>query len=47
MCTREVVEFIAAEVMKSVQLQSSGLINDFVKKMFKKFRREGEAKGTS
>jgi hypothetical protein len=43
--TREVVEFIAAEVMKSVQLQSSGLINDFVKKMFKKFRREGEAKG--
>jgi hypothetical protein len=45
MVTREVVEFVAGEVMKSVQTQSSGLINEFVKKMFKKFRREGEAKG--
>jgi hypothetical protein len=43
--TREVVEFVAGEVTKSVQTQSSGLINEFVKKMFKKFRREGEAKG--
>ena len=43
--TREVVEFVAAEVMKSVQTQSSGLISDFVKKVFKKFRREAEAKG--
>ena len=43
--TREVVEFVAAEVMKSVQTQSSGLISDFVKKVFKKFRSEAEAKG--
>jgi uncharacterized cupredoxin-like copper-binding protein len=43
--TREVVEFVAGEVMKSVQTQSSGLISDFVKKMFKKFRAEAEAKG--
>jgi len=43
--TREVVEFVAGEVMKSVQTQSSGLISDFVKKIFKKFRSEAEAKG--
>ena len=43
--TREGVEFVAAEVMKSVQTQSSGLISDFVKKVFKKFRSEAEAKG--
>jgi len=43
--TREVVEFVAGVVMTSVQTQSSGLINEFVKKMFMKFRREGEAKG--
>jgi hypothetical protein len=43
--TREVVEFLAGVVMTSVQTQSSGLINEFVKKMFKKFRREEEAKG--
>lgn len=38
--TREVVEFLAGEVVKSVQTQSAGVINEFVKKMFKKFRRE-------
>jgi hypothetical protein len=40
--TREVIEFLASEAMKSVQTQSSGIISEFVKKMFKKFRREGE-----
>jgi hypothetical protein len=43
--TKEVVEFVAAEVMKSVQTQSSSLISELVKKMFKRFRSEGEAKG--
>src|SRR5215208_3146185 len=43
--TREVVEFLAGVVMASVQAQSSSLINEFVKNMFKKFRHEGEAKG--
>jgi hypothetical protein len=43
--TREVVEFVAGVVMTSVQTQSSSLVDEFVKKMFKKFRREGEAKG--
>jgi hypothetical protein len=43
--TKEVVEFVAAEVMKSVRTESSNLISEFVKKMFKRFRREGEARG--
>lgn len=43
--TREVVEFVAGEVLESIQTQSSGLINEFVRKIFKKFRREGEARG--
>jgi hypothetical protein len=43
--TKEVVEFVAGVVMTSVQTQSSGLINEFVKKMFTKFRREGEERG--
>jgi hypothetical protein len=43
--TKEVVGFVAEVVMTSVQTQSSGLINDFVKKMFKKIRHEGEARG--
>jgi hypothetical protein len=42
--TKEVIEFLAGEVMKSVQTQSSGIINEFVK-MFKKFRREERATG--
>ena len=40
--TKEVVEFVAAEVMKSIRTESSDVISEFVKKMFKKFRREGE-----
>jgi hypothetical protein len=43
--TKEVVGFVAGEVVKSVQTQSSGLINDFVKKLFEKFRREADEKG--
>jgi hypothetical protein len=43
--TKEVIEFVAGVVMTSVQTQSSGLINEFVKKMFTKFRREGEERG--
>jgi hypothetical protein len=43
--TKEVVEFVAGVVMTSLQTQSSSLINEYVKKMFDKFRREGEAKG--
>lgn len=42
--TKEVVEFLAGEVIKSVQTQSASIINEFVKKMFKRFRRE-ETKG--
>jgi hypothetical protein len=43
--TKDVIEFIAGIVMTSVQTQSSGLINEFVEKMFTKFRREGEERG--
>ena len=36
--TKVVVAFLANEVLKSVQTESSGLIRDYVKRMFKKFR---------
>jgi hypothetical protein len=36
--TGAVVTFLAKEVLKSVQTESSGLIHEYVKKMFKRFR---------
>lgn len=42
MVTKEVIEFLAAEVTKSLQTQSASLVNELVRKMFKKFRREEE-----
>ena len=38
--TTEVVKFIAGEIRKSVEAESSGLIREYVKRMFKKFRPE-------
>lgn len=46
--TGVVVKFLANEVLKSVQTESSGLIREYVKRMFKKFRppeQEEEKKG--
>lgn len=43
--TKEVISFIAGEVVKSIHTQSAPVINELVKKMFKKFRREEEATG--
>jgi len=42
----QVVTFVIAEVQKSVAEESSNLLDDLVKKMFKKFRSEHEQNAT-
>lgn len=41
--TSEVVQFLVEEVKKSLKEQSSGVVSDLVKKLFKKFRPAGQS----